>query len=622
MSPLAALKGCYDRLAEDPDSGIAPFGYSEEKISFALMLNHDGRLLQVVDLRDMGGKKATARVLQVPQSFKRPGTTPRSFFLWDKTSFVLGVGTKPKDRSEEHHVHRIAEEHAVFKTFHAQVLTDAEDEGLCALLAFLERWTPEQIDTLDHKDDLLQNPNLVFRLDGGRRFLHQRPAARAIWAGRLAALRGNEGLCLVSGERTALARLHPSIKGVRGGQTAGGSIVSFNENAYESYGKKQGQNAPVSEEAAFAYTTALNQLLRPDSRNRVQIADTSTVFWAESPAPAEEDLVAALFDPPADDHGEGTNRAAERRFDEGAAAKVRDILNQIAKGRPLKEAAPDLREGTRFFVLGLAPNAARIAVRFWHENTLGDLAGRFGEHYQDLALEPAPWGGVPPAVWRLLFETAVQRKTENIPPNLAGEVMRAILTGGRYPRSLLAAAIMRMRADGAISGMRAAICKACLARDFRKGLEKEDIPVGLNRDEPDPAYRLGRLFAVLESVQRAALGNLNASIRDRYYGAASATPAAVFPMLLRTATHHIAGLRKGKGADWVKKPEQAAGWYDWEIGQIIASFEQKLPRSFRLEDQGRFAIGYYHQRYQKKPEAPEDIAAADAATDITEDQED
>jgi len=144
----------------------------------------------------------------------------------------------------------------------------------------------------------------------------------------------------------------------------------------------------------------------------------------------------------------------------------------------------------------------------------------------------------------------------------------------------------------------------------------------LNRDEPDPAYRLGRLFAVLESVQRAALGNLNASIRHRYYGAASATPAAVFPMLLRTATHHIAGLRKGKGADWVKKPEQAAGWYDWEIGQILASFEQKFPPSFRLEDQGRFAIGYYHQRFQKKPQAPQDIAVADAATDITDNQED
>jgi CRISPR-associated protein Csd1 len=250
------------------------------------------------------------------------------------------------------------------------------------------------------------------------------------------------------------------------------------------------------------------------------------------------------------------------------------------------------------------------------------LARHFVEHYQDLAIEPAPRDTALPAVWRLLYETAVQRKAENIPAHLAGEVMRAILTGNRYPRALLAAVIIRMRADGAINGLRAAICKACLNRDARLGGRKEDIPVALNRDEVDPAYRLGRLFAVLESVQRAALGNLNASIRDRYYGAASATPAAVFPMLLRTATHHIAGLRKGKGADWVKKPEQAAGWYDWEIGQILASFAQKFPASFRLEDQGRFAIGYYHQRYQKKPEAPEDIAAADAATDITDNHED
>jgi len=623
MSMLAALKGCYDRLAEDDTSGIAPLGYSEENISFALVLSPAGTLVgQPTDLRIQSGRRLAPRRMLVPQSFKRPGITPRSFFLWDKVSYALGVGERPKDRMEGEHRKRLADEHRSFVDLHTRTLADTDDEGLRALLAFLHRWAPEQIDTLDHKEDLLQNPNLVFQLDGERRFMHQRPAARALWARKLAGAAGREGLCLVSGARAPLARLHPSIKGVRGAQSSGASIVSFNLDAFTSYGKDQGENAPVSEQAAFAYTTALNHLLRPGSRNRVQIADASTVFWAESPAPAEEALVWALFDPPADEPGETDKASAgEARFDAGEAKKIRDILNQMTKGRALEEAAPELRSGTRFFVLGLAPNAARIAVRFWQADTLGNLARRFGEHYRDLAIEPLPWL-TPPAIWRLLYETAIQRKAENIPANLAGEVMRAILTGGRYPRSLLAAVVIRMRADGAINGLRAAICKACLARDFRKGIEKEDVPVGLNRDEPDPAYRLGRLFAVLESVQRAALGKLNASIRDRYYGAASATPAAVFPMLLRTATHHIAGLRKGKGADWVKKPEQAAGWYDWEIGQIIASFEQKFPRSFRLEDQGRFAIGYYHQRFQKKPEAPEDIAAADAATDITEDQED
>jgi CRISPR-associated protein Csd1 len=621
MSMLASLKGCYDRLAEDDTSGIAPLGYSEENISFALVLSPAGTLVgQPTDLRIQSGKRLAPRRMLVPQSFKRPGIMPRSFFLWDKVSYALGVGEKPKGRTGEEHRKRLADEHRSFVDLHTRTLADTDDEGLRALLAFLHRWAPEQIDTLDHKEDFLQNPNLVFQLDGERRFMHQRPAAHALWARTLAGAAGREGLCLVSGAHGPLARLHPSIKGVRGAQSSGASIVSFNLDAFTSYGKDQGENAPVSEAAAFAYTTALNHLLRPGSRNRVQIADASTVFWAENLAPAEEALVWSFFEPPAE--GEADANQGEARFDPGEAAKLRDVLNQVAKGRPLKEAAPNLREDTRFFVVGLAPNAARIAIRFWHTDDLGHLAERFGEHYRDLMIEPAPWRGTLPAIWRLLYETAVQRRAENVPAHLAGEVMRAILTGNRYPRALLAAVIMRMRADGAINGLRTAICKACLARDFRKGIEKEDVPMGLNRDEPDPAYRLGRLFGVLESVQRAALGNLNATIRDRYYGAASATPAAVFPMLLRTATHHIAGLRKGKGADWVKKPGQAAGWYDWEIGQILAGFEQKFPKSFRLEDQGRFAIGYYHQRYQKKPEAPEDIAAADAATDITDDQED
>ncbi|MGH6914635.1 MAG: type I-C CRISPR-associated protein Cas8c/Csd1, partial [Geminicoccales bacterium] len=413
--------------------------------------------------------------------------------MWDKTSYALGIEGEPDERTRR--------EHEAFKALHFEVLAGTDDEGLRALLVFIEH--DAALPPARLPEDLLGS-NLVFQLDGEQRYLHQRPAARALWATTLAGAAGREGLCLVSGARAPLARLHPSIKGVRGAQSSGASIVSFNLDAFTSYGKDQGENAPVSEAAAFAYTTALNHLLRPGSRNRVQIADASTVFWAESLAPAEEALVWSLFEPPAE--GEAGANQREDRFDPGEAAKLRDVLNQIAKGRPLKEAAPNLREDTRFFVLGLAPNAARLAIRFWHTDDLGHLAARFGEHYRDLMIEPVPWRGTLPAIWRLLYETAVQRKADNVPAHLAGEVMRAILSGNRYPRALLAAVIMRMRADGAINGLRAAICKACLARDFRKGIEKEDVPMGLNRDESDPAYRLGRLFGVLESVQRAALG--------------------------------------------------------------------------------------------------------------------
>jgi len=243
-------------------------------------------------------------------------------------------------------------------------------------------------------------------------------------------------------------------------------------------------------------------------------------------------------------------------------------------------------------VLGLSPNAARLSIRFWYEGTLGDLARRFREHWNALTIEPTPWRTAP-AIWRLLYETAAQRKAENISPLLAGELMRAILTGGPYPRALLSAVVMRLRADRDVNGMRAAICKACLIRN------REDVPVSLDRNEPNPGYRLGRLFAVLEAAQRAALGKVNASIRDRYYGAASATPASIFPVLLRNAGHHLSNLRKDKGG--------LAHWFEKEIGEIVDGLDSKLPHNLRIEDQGRFAVGYYHQRFTKRADAPGDL---------------
>ena len=607
MSMLAALKGCYDRLADDEGSRIAPYGYSPERISFALVLAHDGEALGFQDLRIQSGRKLVPRLLSVP---KDPRVTRTSAvtanFLWDKTAYSLGVTQEPRERT--------AQEHECFKALHVELLSGVEDEGLRALLAFLAGWVPSKIDCLPERDAVIDT-NIVFRIDGERRFLHETPAAREVWSRALAVSGSVEGLCLVTGETLPIARLHPMIKGVRGAQSTGAALVSADKDstAFHSYGKIQGLGSPVSEAVAFAYTTALNHLLRPDSRNRVQIADASTVFWAESPAPAEEALVWSLFDPPADDDG-ALDRSGTRepRFDPGAAAEVRSILNQIAKGRPLRDAAPELRPETRFFILGLAPNAARIAIRFWHEDTLGNLARRFADHYRDLAIEPSPWR-TPPAIWRLLYETAVQRKAENIPPHLAGEVMRAILTGNRYPRSLLAAVVMRMRADHAVNGMRAAICKACLARDFRKGIEKEDVSVSLDKANPNPGYRLGRLFAVLETIQTRALGGeINATIRDRYYGAASATPAAVLPLLLRNANHHLARLRKdGKGG--------LAFTFEREIGDILDPFSDQLPRNLRIEEQGRFAIGYYHQRFARRQGQTDDSASE--PTETPEDEE-
>jgi CRISPR-associated protein Csd1 len=576
--PLQALAARYDRLAEQGE--VPAYGYSLEKISYALALSPRGDLVDVQPLLDATGKKPQPRPMLVPQAVKRTSGIA-SNFLWDKTSYVLGVSGKGSGR--------IAQEHANFRKLHEELLADADDEELRALLAFLRGWSPERFAVPPFTPDMLDT-NLVFRLDGGA-FLHDRPVARAVWLKRLGSAEAADAFCLVTGARAPVARLHPAIKGVAGAQSSGASLVSFNLDAFTSYGHEQGANAPVSEAAAFGYGAVLNALLARDSRNVVRVGDATVVFWAD--VPEAEAIARAWFDLPPDEATE--------------AAVVRDVLDAMARGRPIRDAAPHIAEGTRFYVLGLSPNAARLSVRFWHETTFGELGRRFQEHWRDLRLEPGAWGGPLPAMWRLLHELAPQGKAENVPAHLAGELMRSVLTGAAYPRSLLATALMRMRADRDVNGRRAAICKAVIVRALRRTGRStaEDHLVSLDPDETNQGYRLGRLFAALEGIQRAALGRgVNATIRDRYYGAASATPAAVFPILIRNANHHLASIRKSRGGGLAHALEK-------EMGQILDGFAAAFPRHLRIEDQGRFAIGYYHERFGRASDEPRNDDATD-----------
>ncbi len=307
------------------------------------------------------------------------------------------------------------------------------------------------------------------------------------------------------------------------------------------------------------------------------------MFWAEVPERDDADTIPAMLmgalNPP--DEADEANRLAA-------------LLEDVAKGRAPDQ--PEFAPDTRVFILGLAPNAARLAIRFWRPGTLGDFARNVLRFWEDLAQQPPAWKG-PPAAWSLLYETAAQRKAENIPPRLGGDLMQAVLTGAPYPRTLLSAAIACIRADHDINARRTALIAAVLRRNH-----KEKVPMSLDRNNADPAYRLGRLFAVLESIQQAALPGLNATIKDRYFAAASATPGRVFPLLVKTATHHLSNLRKGdKGG--------LAHHFEAEMGEIWSGLAADLPRSLNLEDQGRFIAGYYHQRWARKD-------ASDTAADI------
>jgi CRISPR-associated protein Csd1 len=583
MTVLQALDRYYHRLP-----GVAAPGWSPEKFGWCIVLNPDGEPVDRQDLHDLGGKKPRPKVYTVPAAVKRTVAIAPNF-LWDKTAYVLGRTAGDGKRT--------AQEHAAFVEMHLARLAGQEDEGLVSLRRFLESWRPERFDAAPFVPEML-DANVMFRLDGDQGYLHERPAARAL-VGAVATGPGEDGVfCLVSGERGPAARLHPTIKGVEGAQSSGAALVSFNLDAFSSLGNDQGANAPTSEAAAFRYGAALNQLLTRDGPNRIRrpIGDATVVFWADASdakaAQAADAWFASVLDgDPADDV---------------EASKVGEELEELAKGRPLASLRPDILPGTRFHVLGLSPNAARLSVRYWLAGDLDDFARCLADHHRDLKIEPPPRGwGRAPSVNRLLARsTALQEKFENIPPLLAGEVMRAVLTGDRYPQSLLAAAIIRLRAgDDPLGGWHVAVIRAVLNRNIRKTGKSKEVPVSLAPEEPNEAYQLGRLFAVLETAQRMALGRINATIRDRYFGAASATPASVFPLLLRGAQNHLARLRKdGKG-----------GWIEREIENILDRLTLDLPRSLPLAEQGRFAIGYYHQRKEQFKGRPEEAAAIEAA---------
>lgn len=570
MSALASLVRAYDRLATR--KAVPAFGYSQEKIGFLIALHLDGTPAgQPIPLSEMVGKKKLAKQIAVPQAVKRTfGISPN--FLWDKTAYVLGVTAADGKRT--------ADEHAAFIARHRELLSGTNDEGLGALLKFIETWTPEDFVRLGWPDEM-KDQNVVFALESERLQdirVHDRPAARELWSRLSVGADKAETACLVTGERAPIARLHPSIKGVWGAQTAGASIVSFNLDAFTSYGHEQGDNAPVSEAATFAYTTALNHFLEKGSGHRIQIGDASTVFWAdasdtETAAEAEGAFAAFL----------GVNETEEND-------KVAAILQAVHDGMPIATVRPELSKGVRFFVLAVAPNAARLSVRFYVEDNFGVIAERYGRHVQAMRILPPPRDAMP-SMWRLLIETATLRKSENIVPNLAGEWLRAILTGSPYPLTLLATVLMRLRADHDVNALRVGIIKSVLIRNFEKSFKKE-VPVSLDPENTEPGYLLGRLFAVYEQIQTNALGgNVNATIKDKYYGAAASQPRKIFPVLDKGSKPHLSKIGKERKGAQIWLEAKVAG-----IMEMMAPDADPFPSHLPDRQQGLFALGYYHQR--------------------------
>jgi len=569
---LQALKEYYDRRAADPASGIAPDGFEQKEIPFVLVLDEGGHPVSLNETTEGQGKARRAKVFLVPQGEKRT-VGIRANLLWDNPEYVLGIVLKGKND-------RVAEQHAAFIA-RLESLAGVADAGMMAILKFYaDPNNVKQVEAFGETWKALveSGGNITFQIAGQKTIVAESPAIRAAIANKSPDKYGHKDVCLVSGTDDEIELLHASIKGVWGAQSSGANIVSFNQPSFRSWGKEQGANSPVGQSTAFAYTTALNHLLGKGSRQRMQVGDASTVFWSARESKFEAEVADFFCEPPKDDPDRNVRA-------------VDGLFRSVQTGALAKE------EGANtFYVLGLSPNASRIAIRFWMVDSIPNMAARFCQHFEDIKIIHGPRDPATLSLFRLLVATASLGKSDNIPPNIAGDTMRAILEGRPYPQSLLQAAIRRIRADHELTYPRAALIKACInrANRLKNPPNKEELKVTLDLNNANIGYRLGRLFASLEKLQSEAHPGLNATIRDKFYGAASSTPVTVFGNLMRLKNHHLAKLENGG-----RRVN-----FERLLAEIVNGIDN-FPSHLNLEDQGRFAIGYYHQMqdfYTKKTE--------------------
>lgn len=572
---LQALIKYYHRLAEV--ECVPPQGFKRVGIPFLIILNKHGEFIGLEDTRTLSGRKFVARSFIVPEEQERSGSKAwqTSNLLWDHYGYILGW---PKSDSDDDKA-MAQKQH---KTFVAKVqnLFDIfpSDEGIRAIYHFLSTEDFSAVFSHPLWQDCARIPgcNLSFRFElqpsliceneNVRSYVEETNCSAPTNEEDDSDLRDFTGICLITGEEAEVARTHPRtpIPGAK----SNAKIVSFQKNmGFDSYGKQQSYNAPVSKRAAFAYTTVVNHMLK-GSRQHIQVGDATTLFWAEKRHDME-DVFSSFFGEPAGEEPE------------------QDYKSLIAMFRsPESGARVELEPSTKFYVLGLAPNAARIAVRFWYVGTVGEVANNIWQHFDDIEMvkSQTEWRNI--KLRSLLRSIALKQEDKNIPPNLAGDTMKSILTGTPYPQTLLNAAIRRCRAEREITYPRASIIKALLVRESRFYNRKEkEVGMSLDPENKNTGYLLGRLFAVLERAQESASPGINATIRDRFYGSASSTPVAVFPHLMKLKNHHIAKLENRGAAVNLEK----------QIGGIMEGVSD-FPAHLSLQDQGRFAVGYYHQR--------------------------
>lgn len=581
---LQALVKHYENLVEEEK--VSKQGWCSAKVSYEIELSKEGEIKNIICLKieEERGKKTVIR----PQNLLVPEMVTRSSgvsanFLCDNAKYLLGISQEKDERDKK----RAEECFLAARDKHLSLLNHAEGEMAKAICLFFQKWKPakamEYPKISENWEDITDGGNLIFGM--GTHYAQDDMQIKRIWDNRKMEINQEaKGICLVTGEQEEISRIHRGIKGVPGAQSSGAALVSFNAPSFESYGKEQSYNAPVGKYAEFAYTTALNYLLS-DRKYSLQIGDTMVVFWAESGKTDYQEAFLECMEPPVDNQEE-----------------LKGLFERIQEGKPIIIKGNELNPEQRFFILGLAPNAARLSVRFFYENSFGKILTNISEHYKRMEIIKPKWEeNQYLGVQEMLFETVNKKSTDKKPiSNMATITFRAILSGDRYPARLYSDTLIRIRAEQdekKLSWKRMSIIKTYLIHNY-KWKEGENY-MGLNEESNDIAYVLGRLFSVLESIQADANPGIQATIRDRYFNSACGTPASVFPVLIKLKNSHMKKI--GREKEGTKKYyEKLFADIMWKINE-----QEGFPKRLSLEEQGKFALGYYHQiqkKYEKREE--------------------
>jgi len=582
---IQALKDYYDRKASDPESEIAPEGFERKGLPFLIVINEEGEFINLEDTRETISRRLTEKVFLLPRSVTRSGSKSyeKTNLLWDHIGYVLGLPTSDNKSSLQHQTWL-----DMLNTLPSEL---AADKGVAAMRKFYEKGEDKKAIACPEIQECLKinSCNMAFRLaldvpvpcrDKVREHVTcNLSASQESDSEDDAKLDDVLGICMVTGKEGVISRIHgrtPIDKDTK-------SLIGIQKNSgYDSYGREQAYNAPIIRSTEFAYVTALNTLLKSKTQ-RMQIGDAATVFWSEKESSFESDFSYFFKEPEKDNPDSGTG-------------KIQALYKAVHTGVYEKDDS-----SMRFCVLGLSPNSARISVRFWKIGTIAEFASGIKEYFDDFSIIKPPNEQEFYSIWRVLVNIAAQDKSENIPPSIAGDFYRSILEGIPYPASLLNVAIRRIRSDAKerVTPVRAALIKAYLNRYYRYYPNKycKEVTMGLDINQPSKGYQLGRLFAVLEKIQEEANPGINATIRERFYGAACAAPVTAFTNLLRLKNHHLAKMDNAGRCVYFEKL----------LGEVIGNIDV-FPAHMDLHEQGRFAIGYYHQRqafFTKKDENPQ-----------------